>query len=71
MPLLIGMERVEAMKILGLSISTKLKVATQVQLVLAHDLDEHCLQTVCKATTINRMQDWHDRFTPLFHRGLR
>ena len=69
MPPPVGMERVEALKILGVWISAKLKVTTHVDEVLAscagslyalrvlraHGLDEHSLRTVCKATTLNRI----------------
>src|SRR6218665_978937 len=69
MPPPVGMERVEALKILGVWISAKLKVTTHVDEVLAscagslyalrvlraHSLDEHSLRTVCKATTLNRI----------------
>src|SRR6218665_3935164 len=69
MPPLVGMERVEALKFLGVWISANPKVPTHVDEVLAscagslyalcvlktHGLDEHSFRTVCKATTINRI----------------
>src|SRR6218665_925853 len=69
MPQLVGMVRAEALKILGVWLSAKLKITTHVDEVLAscvgslyalrvlraHGLDEHYLRTVCKATTLNRI----------------